>query len=79
MYDLELKKSHLPAQNDAESLNITVGELLREVLAKSPTKTALIDILGDGACGSPVHLIRNVFMEAYNSQISIFQSWNISY
>ena len=34
MYDLELKKSHFPAQNDAEILNITVGELLREVAAK---------------------------------------------
>jgi acyl-CoA synthetase (AMP-forming)/AMP-acid ligase II len=51
MYDLELKKSHFPAQNDAEILNITVGELLKEVVAKSPTKTALVDILDNGACG----------------------------
>ena len=51
MYDLELKKSHFPAQNDAEILNITVGELLREVAAKSSTKTALVDILDNGACG----------------------------
>ena len=27
MYDLELKKSHFPAQNDTEILNITVGKL----------------------------------------------------
>ena len=51
MYDLELKKSHFPAQNDAEILNITIGELLREVAAKSSTKTALVDILDNGACG----------------------------
>ena len=51
MYDLELIKSHFPAQNDAEILNITVGELLKEVVAKSPTKTALVDILDNGACG----------------------------
>ena len=51
MYDLELKKSHFPAQNDADILNITVGELLREVAAKSSTKTALADILDNGACG----------------------------
>ena len=44
MYDLELKKSHFPAQNDADILNITVGELLREVAAKSSTKIALVDI-----------------------------------
>ncbi len=51
MYDVKLNLSHFPAQCDAEVLNITVGDLLRETAASQPDAVAMVDIADNGDCG----------------------------
>ena len=51
MYDVKLNLSHFPAQSDAEVLNITVGDLLREVAAARPEAEALVEVRQDGSGG----------------------------
>ena len=51
MYDVKLNLSHFPAQSDAEVLNITVGDLLREVAAARPEAEALFEVRQDGSGG----------------------------
>ena len=51
MYDVNLTTSHLPAQNDAEIRDITVGGLLREIAAENQYAVAMVDIADNGDCG----------------------------
>jgi len=51
MYNVKLNLSHFPAQCDAEVLNITVGNLLRETAASHPEAVAMVDIADNGDCG----------------------------
>ena len=51
MYDVKLNLSHFPAQSDAEVLNITVGDLLREVAEARPEAEALVEVRQDGSGG----------------------------
>ena len=51
MYDLKLTTSHVPAQSDMETREITIGALLREVAAARPEAEALVEIRQDGSEG----------------------------
>ena len=51
MYGVNLTTSHFPAQNNAESRDITVGGLLREVAATHPDALAMVDVAESGNCG----------------------------
>ncbi len=51
MYDLILATSHVPAQSDMETREITIGALLREVAAARPDAEALVEIRRDGTEG----------------------------
>ncbi len=51
MYDLKLATSHVPAQSDMETREITIGALLREVAAARPDAEALVEIRQDGSEG----------------------------
>ncbi len=51
MYDLALSISHVPAQQDAKILDITVGGLLREIATNHPQSTALVGVNDNGQCG----------------------------
>ncbi len=44
MYDLSLETSYFPAQKDAEIRDITVGDLLREIVAEYPDQSAMVEI-----------------------------------
>jgi fatty-acyl-CoA synthase len=51
MYNVTLSNSLFPAQNDAESCEITVGGLLRDVAAARPDAEALVEVRQDGSEG----------------------------
>ena len=51
MYELTLTTSHVPAQSDMETREITIGALLREVAAARPGAVALVEIRQDGSEG----------------------------
>jgi fatty-acyl-CoA synthase len=51
MYDLCLSESHLPAQSDMETLEISVGALLRETTLSRSTAEALVEVRQDGTLG----------------------------
>ena len=51
MYELSLTTSHVPAQSDMETRDITIGALLREVAAARPDAEALVEIRQDGSEG----------------------------
>lgn len=51
MYDLTLTTSHVPAQSDIETREITIGALLREVAVARPDAEALVEIRQDGSTG----------------------------
>ena len=44
MYNISLTTSYFPAQTDAETRDITIGELLREVASHHPDHVAMIEI-----------------------------------
>ena len=48
MYDVKLKTSYFPDQNDAELLQTTVGGLLREISTKHPDNEALVEVDMEG-------------------------------
>ena len=51
MYDLTLSISHVPAQSDLDTREITIGALLREVAAARPEAEALVEVRQDGTEG----------------------------
>ena len=51
MYNVTFSNSLFPAQNDAESCEITVGGLLRDVAAARPDAEALVEVRQDGSEG----------------------------
>ena len=51
MYEIRLSESSFPAQSDGDIREITVGELLREVAARSPNAAAVVDIDAHGRAG----------------------------
>ena len=51
MYELALTTSHVPAQSDMETREITIGALLREVAAARPEAEALVEVRQDGSTG----------------------------
>ena len=51
MYDLNLTTFCIPAQTDMHAREITVGALLREVVAQQPFAEALVEICQDEASG----------------------------
>ena len=51
MYELSLTTSHVPAQSDMETRDITIGALLREVAVARPDAEALVEIRQDGSEG----------------------------
>ena len=51
MYELALTTSHVPAQSDMETREITIGALLREVAAARPEAEALVEVRQDGTEG----------------------------
>ena len=48
MYELAVTTSHVPAQSDMETCEITIGALLREVAAARPEAEALVEVRQDG-------------------------------
>ena len=51
MYELAVTTSHVPAQSDMETREITIGALLREVAAARPEAEALVEVRQDGTEG----------------------------
>ena len=51
MYELALTTSHVPAQSDMETREITIGALLREVAGARPDAEALAEVRQDGSKG----------------------------
>ena len=51
MYELTLTTSHVPAQSDMETREITIGSLLREITAVRPDAEALFEVRQDGTEG----------------------------
>jgi len=51
MYDLTISVSHVPAQSDLDTREITIGALLREVAAGRPDAQALVEVRQDGSTG----------------------------
>ena len=51
MYELAVTTSHVPAQSDMETCEITIGALLREVAAARPEAEALVEVRQDGTEG----------------------------
>ena len=51
MYDLTLSVSHVPAQSDLDTREITIGALLREVAVARPDAEALVEVRQDGSTG----------------------------
>ena len=51
MYDLTLSVSHVPAQSDLDTREITIGALLREVAVARPDTEALVEVRQDGSTG----------------------------
>jgi fatty-acyl-CoA synthase len=51
MYELADTTSHVPAQSDMETCEITIGALLREVAAARPEAEALVEVRQDGTEG----------------------------
>lgn len=51
MYDLKLTFSHVPAQDDLQIRDITIGGLLRETAAKTPDAPALLEVTQAGQIG----------------------------
>ena len=51
MYDLTLTTSHIPAQSDMRTREITIGALLREVAVARPDAEALVEVQQDESEG----------------------------
>ena len=51
MYNLQLDSAYFPAQSDLKSIDVPIGEGLREVTARNIYKTALTEICQDGSRG----------------------------
>ena len=51
MYELTQTTSHVPAQSDMETREITIGSLLREITAVRPDAEALFEVRQDGTEG----------------------------
>ena len=51
MYELTLTTSHVPAQSEIETQEITIGTLLREIAAARPMAEALVEVRQDGSEG----------------------------
>ena len=51
MYEIRLSESSFPARPDGDIRETTVGDLLREVAARSPNAAAIVDIDAHGRAG----------------------------
>ena len=51
MYELDLKTSLAPAQDDIQIRDITIGDLLRAVASERTEAEALVEVTQDGSAG----------------------------
>ena len=52
MYDLKLKHSNFPVQNDDQIEAVKVGGILRQIAARHGRAVAMVDVDEVGRCGN---------------------------